>query len=181
MDRTTKKLIWRKILAILDKSELAEESSHAKNTLWWVKKLKPDASMALEIAALAHDLERGIAPRCREKDFETHEEYKKAHSERSALILEKILRYYSLDEDLIAETIELVRLHEVGGSEEAEVLMDADSISFFDNNLDFYISYKGVAGAIKQVRYKFERCSPRAKKYIEGLGKYQSFRKKYCK
>lgn len=165
------------ILSVLDKSEHGREISHAENTLFWVKKLKPSASLALQIAALAHDIERGILPRFMDKDFESHEEYKKAHSEKGAKILEDILKKYDIDKKIIIEATNLVRLHEVGGNTDADILRDADSISFFDNNLDFYIGYKGMAGAIKQVKYKFDRCSPRAQKYIENLERY----KKFCK
>ncbi|MFZ2152734.1 MAG: DUF4202 family protein [Microgenomates group bacterium] len=139
------------------------------------EKVKAICHAALQIAALAHDIERGILPRFMDKDFESHEEYKRAHSEKGAKILENILKKYAIDKKVIIEVTNLVRLHEVGGNTEANILRDADSISFFDNNLDFYIGYKGMAGAIKQVKYKFERCSPRAQKYIESLEKYQKF------
>ncbi|MBF0206762.1 MAG: DUF4202 family protein [Oligoflexia bacterium] len=165
------------ILNILDKSEHGRERSHAKNTLFWLKKLRPSASMALQIAALAHDIERCVLPRFMDKDFESHAEYKKAHSEKGAMILEEIMKHHDMKEKIIIETTNLVRLHEVGGNLDADILMDADSISFFDNNLDFYISYKGFAGAIKQVDYKFQRCSPRAQKYIVNLKMYKSFKK----
>lgn len=169
--------IEKEILDILDKSDLALERQHAENTLLWVKKIRPDASMALQIAAIGHDIERGVPPRYRDEDFENHDDYKTAHSERGAQILEEIMRRYKIDEKVIREATDLVRMHETGGSEDADVLMDADSISFFDNNLDFYIGYKGLEGAIKQIEYKFNRCSPRAQKYIEEIERYEKFKK----
>jgi hypothetical protein len=81
-----------------------------------------------------------------------------------------------MEESVITDATELVRLHEVGGTEDADILRDADSISFFDNNLEFYISYKGFEEAVKQVAYKFDRCSPRAQKHIRELKPYQSFK-----
>lgn len=180
---TVKKLVPRdletEILNILDNSELRLERTHAKNTLYWVKKLKPNASLALQIAALAHDIERGNLNRYKEGDFNSHQEYKKAHSERGAEILNEILKKHNINSKIIDGATKLVRLHEVGGNEDADILMDADSISFFDNNLEFYISYKGIEGAIKQVEYKFQRCSTRAQKFIEKLKKYKLFKKKY--
>jgi hypothetical protein len=165
------------ILDMLDKSEIKTERSHAENTLYWVKKIRPDASIALQIAALGHDLERGISPRFLETDFTSHAEYKVAHSEKSAKILEGIMRMHNLDDKVIASSIDLVILHEVGGNSDADVLMDADSISFFDNNLEYYILYKGLAGAIRQVNYKYERCTPRAQKYIDNIEGYKLFKK----
>lgn len=168
--------IKKEILDILDKSDLSLERAHAENTLLWVKKLKPEASEALQIAAIGHDIERGSPPRYREEDFENHEDYKQAHSERGAQILEEIMRRHKIDEKVIREATDLVRLHEVGGNDDADILMDADSISFFDNNLDFYIGYKGMEGAIKQIEYKYKRCTTRAQKYIEKLERYKEFR-----
>lgn len=173
--------IKTEILNILDKSDLARERSHAENTLLWVKKLKPNTSLSLQIAALAHDIERSSSQRYKSEDFQSYEEYKKAHSERGAVILEEILRCHNLDEEIVSEATNLVKLHEIGGTENADILMDADSISFFDNNLDFYLSYKGLEGTIKQMNYKFQRCSPRAKKYIRSLEKYKSFKKMFNK
>lgn len=164
------------ILNILRESDLDLEAEHAENTLLWVKKLKPEASLALQIAALGHDLERGRPDRFKSEDFKDHAEYKKAHSEKGAEILEEILKKYKLDTKIIQEAANLVKIHEVGGTEDADILQDADSISFFDNNLEFYIGYKGLEGAKKQVKYKFERCSPRAQKCIKDLEVYQKFK-----
>lgn len=165
----------KKILNILRKSDLDLEAEHAENTFEWVLKLKPDASVALQIAALGHDLERGRENRFKSEDFEDHAEYKKAHSEEGARILRKLLEKHNLNKETIDEACRLVELHEVGGTEDADILRDADSISFFDNNLEFYIKYKGIDGAKKQVQYKFERCSPRARKYIQDLDSYKKF------
>jgi hypothetical protein len=169
------------ILTLLDKSELSRERTHAENTLKWVIKLKPSASLALRIAALAHDIERSDPHRYKENNFKSHEEYKKAHSEKGAMLLKTILRKHGIDKNIIDNATNLVQLHEIGGNEEADILKDADSISFFDNNLDFYVSYKGLEGAIKQVEYKFQRCSSRAQKYIENLKKYKSFKKQIAR
>ncbi|MFC1755595.1 hypothetical protein ACFL96_19770 [Thermoproteota archaeon] len=35
---------------------------HSRSTREWVLKLKPDADMTLQIAALAHDIERALRP-----------------------------------------------------------------------------------------------------------------------
>jgi HD superfamily phosphodiesterase len=166
------------ILKILDQSDLEREGSHGENTLYWVKKIKPDASLSLQISALAHDIERGVAPRYKSGDFEDHGEYKKVHSEKGAKIIGKILEKHNIDNKTIDEVKELVRLHETGGNVNADILMDADSISFFDNNLEFYYSYKGLEGTLRQIDYKFKRCSPRAQKHIKSLKVYQSFKKK---
>ena len=48
---------------IISKSQVPEDPVHSKNTREWVLKLKPEADMALQIAALAHDIERSMDER----------------------------------------------------------------------------------------------------------------------
>ena len=48
----------RKIRSVISKSGVPEDPVHAENVLEWVLKLKPDADEALQIAALAHDIDR---------------------------------------------------------------------------------------------------------------------------
>lgn len=169
------KLIKDEILQLLSMSDLDLESEHGENTLNWVLRIKPDASLALQIAAVGHDIERSRPDRFRSEDFDDHKEYKRSHSEKGAVMLGELLKSFNLEESIINEVKELVRLHEVGGTEDADVLRDADSISFFDNNLDFYIRYKGIEAAKKQVEYKFSRCSKRAQGYIEDIDGYKRF------
>lgn len=168
--------VKKKILQTLSKSDLDLEAGHGENTLKWVLVIKPEASMALQIAALGHDIERSRHDRYKNEDFTDHSEYKRLHSEKSAEVLGQLLRGSGIGDTVIEEVEELVRLHEVGGTEDADVLRDADSISFFDNNLDFYIGYKGLEGAKVQVEYKFSRCSKRAQDYIKNLDNYKNFR-----
>lgn len=163
------------ILNILRQSDLDLEAEHAENTLFWTLKLKSSASLALQIAALAHDIERSRPDRYRSEDFSDHAEYKRKHSDKGAEMLTELLEKYDIDRDTVTEAAELVKLHEVGGTEDADVLQDADSISFFDNNLEFYYSYRGLEGTLKQIKYKFERCSTRAQEQIKHLDGYQKF------
>ncbi len=53
----------KKIEKIIKNSLVTEDPIHSKNTLEWLLKLKPDADEALQIAALAHDIERAIEKR----------------------------------------------------------------------------------------------------------------------
>ncbi len=53
----------QKIHAIISKSRVPEDPVHAENVLEWVLKLKPDADEALQIAALAHDIDRAVEKR----------------------------------------------------------------------------------------------------------------------
>ena len=59
----------QEILQIISKSSLPEDLPHAKNTVEWVLKLNPKASQAMQIAALAHDIDRADENRKRVLDI----------------------------------------------------------------------------------------------------------------
>jgi hypothetical protein len=169
--------LYNKILLTLKNSDLDLEAEHGENTLHWVLKLEPKASLALQIAALGHDIERSRISRYKSSDFDDHAEYKRQHSIKGAEMMRDLLEDFSIDTDVINQVVELITLHEVGGTEEADLIKDADSISFFDNNLEFYIGYKGIDAAKKQIEYKYQRASKRAQQYIDTLENYKQFKK----
>lgn len=131
--------IKKKIEKIIEKSPIPEDPIHSKNTLKWVLKLKPDADDALQIAALGHDIERAISERkVKRQDYKEYDEFKEAHALNSAKILLEIMKECKASKVLMDEVFFLVAHHEKGGSEKAEILKNADTISFFDVNLPFY-------------------------------------------
>ena len=131
--------IKKKIEKIIEKSSIPEDPIHSKNTLKWVLKLKPDADDALQIAALGHDIERAISERkVKRQDYKKYDEFKEAHALNSAKILLEIMKECKASKVLMDEVFSLVAHHEKGGSEKAEILKNADTISFFDVNLPFY-------------------------------------------
>ena len=61
------------IRAIISGSGVPEDPLHAENTLGWLLKLDPGADQALQIAALAHDIERAVeAQKVRREDFKDY-------------------------------------------------------------------------------------------------------------
>ena len=111
-------------------------AEHLVNTRDWVVELEPGASEALRIAALVHDCERMFpgGPRVDPGVPHDDEAYLREHSERSAHFASEWLRDAGADAALVDAVVELVRLHEVGGTPEADVLQAADSVSFLDVN-----------------------------------------------
>ena len=105
----------------------------------WLLVLEPDASEALRLAALTHDMERHF-PGGPVPDLtlppEADVAYRREHSERSARIVGEWLRGEGAPETTIAEVERLIRLHEVGGDHDADVLQAADSLSFLEVNVD---------------------------------------------
>jgi len=128
--------VKKKIEEIIEKSPVSEDPIHAKNTLEWLLKLKPDADEALKIAALGHDIERAIEERkVKRKDYRAYNEFKKAHALNSAKILKEIMKGCNVRKELVEDIFFLVSHHETGVDRRVDVLRDADSISFFHVNL----------------------------------------------
>ena len=160
----------KQVYEILKKSELDLEIPHAKNTLKWIFKMKPNPSEALMIAAIGHDIERGYPPRVKQKEGEAFDELKARHSKRSAEKMTILMKKLGYDLSTIDAVVDLVLKHEVGGTEDSDILMDADSISYFDpENLEYYAQRKTPEEVKYQIEYKFNRCSKRAQKYIKKL------------
>ena len=129
----------KKIEDIIKKSSVPEDPIHSKNTLKWLLKLKPNADEALKIAALGHDIERAIEERkIKRSDYKTYDMFKDAHALNSAKIIGEIMKDCKINQELIDDVYFLVRHHERGGDNTVNVLRDADTISFFDVNLQFY-------------------------------------------
>lgn len=163
------KKIQKKIKEIIKKSETEEDPHHSILTREWLLKLKPDANEELQIAALAHDIDRAVSPRVLKEDGELYDEYKRRHSVRSAEVAAKLMGDYGYPLESIKKIKRLIRLHEVGGDKEINLLRDADSIAFFDYNINYYFQRKGSDITKKKIIFMFVRASKRAQKIIRGL------------
>jgi hypothetical protein len=112
-------------------------AEHLYRTLDWVLELEPNASEALRLAALTHDIERHFpgGPRA-DPDRGGWDDagYLSAHGDRSADFVAQWLASRGADEGLVSSTLELVRAHERGGTRDADVLQGADSLSFLEVN-----------------------------------------------
>jgi len=160
----------QKIRAIVSKSRIPEDSIHAENVLEWLMKLKPDADEALQIAALAHDIdradERGKVQRA---DFNDYNEFKAAHSRNSAKVLKEVLHECQLEQSIIEEACQLVEHHEIGGDPRSDLLKDADSISYFEVNMPLYLQREGYEETLKRCIWGYRRLSPKMKKICRNM------------
>ena len=162
--------VIKKIEEIIKISPVPEDPIHSKNTLEWVLKLKPDADNALKIAALGHDIERAIEERkVRHKDYNSFDEFKDAHATNSAMILAEIMEQCGVSKRFIKDSIFLVSRHETGGTKRADILKDADSISFFHVNLPYYYIRNGKEETKKRCLWGYRRLSDNLKGIIFGF------------
>jgi hypothetical protein len=112
---------------------------HLLRTRDWALELEADASEAVRLAGLTHDIERHFpgGPRFDPLTMPPDDEaYNREHSERSARIVADWLRLQGAGEQLVAETRDLVLAHEWGGSSPADVVQAADSLSFLEVNAE---------------------------------------------
>lgn len=156
------------IRAIISKSSVPEDSFHSENVLKWIIKLKSDADEALQIAALAHDIDRANEhKKIKRNNFSDYNKFKSEHAKNSANILKGILIKCNVKQSIIDESCRLVEQHEVGGDLYSDLLKDADSISFFEINMPFYFQREGYEETLKRCIWGYNRLSPKMKKICQ--------------
>jgi len=159
--------VKKRIEEIIRTSPVPEDPIHSKNTLEWLLRLKPDADEALQIAALGHDIERAIEERkVRREDYKNYDGFKDAHATNSAEILGEIMRGCSISKELADDSLFLVCHHETGGTRHADILRDADSISFFHVNLPYYFIRNGAEETKKRYLWGYRRLPANLKRLV---------------
>lgn len=141
---------------------VAADYEHALDTHRWVLRLRPAASLALQIAALFHDVERlrSEADRRIEPHATDYQAFKNAHARGSARLLEGWLRDLGLGSALVHRAAELVADHErPARNPEAQVLADADALSFFSRNCPGFIDDYGPEHTARKIAYTLRRLS----------------------
>jgi len=135
---------------------------HFKRTVYWIKQLKPDIDEAMLIAAIAHDIER--ASRTEESPQMQRmksagmkdEEFLRYHQERGAEIIGEFLVKNNASQKLTERVKMLISRHELGGNEDQNLLKDADSISFFENNVRHFLTEHVKKLNKERVKEKFD-------------------------
>jgi hypothetical protein len=141
-------------------TKIGKEKSipHFLRTKYWLLELKPDADEAFCISAVAHDIERAFRDPNNDKaktagfldDF-----FLKYHPEKGADIMAEFLKSQGANEELIERVKLLISKHETGGNDDQNLLKDADSVSFFENNADSFIKMAEEIGKDK-IKDKFD-------------------------
>ncbi len=160
-------LCKKRIGGIIERSLVPEDPIHAKNTLEWLLKLKPDADEALKIAAYGHDIERAIENRkVRREDYKSYDDFKKSHALNSADILKEIMEECNVRSELVKDVFNLVCHHETGGDGRADVLSYADSISFFQVNLPYYFARNSLEDTKRRFLWGYMRLPDNLKTVV---------------
>lgn len=145
------------------------EYGHSQSVWQWVLKLKPDADIVLQIAALGHDIDRSFEDyRKMKARYATYDEYKKAHTLLSAKIICDLLIKHNFDNVTIDKVKRLIENHEVGGEGDVAVLTEADSMTFF-NNLPHYREAHTEKETIDKIKFMYNRLSDKAKNMVNQI------------
>jgi hypothetical protein len=142
------------------------ELEHLLATRRWVRRLRADASPALQFAALVHDAERHFpgGPSSTPGGAFHDPDYLFAHSIRSADVVEDFLRSEARVSDaFIRQVRALVLRHEIGGGTEADVLQAADSLSFLET-----LSWL-TAEWVRSGKYSKERSTEKLRWSVERI------------
>ena len=160
-----------RIAEVIAGSSVPEDPRHSSNTLEWLLRLDPDADAPLQLAALGHDIDRAVSTRkVQRADFDDYDAFKAAHARNGAEMLVEILQESGVrDESLTREVHRLVCRHEVGGDLRADLLVDADSISYFDVNLPLYHLRNSRTETLRRCLWGYQRLSPRARSIVAQL------------
>ena len=158
-----------RIQAFIEISEVPEDPHHADNTLAWLLRLEPAADEALQIAALAHDIDRATPERVRRKDYPDYDAFKAAHARRGARLLRGILEACDVERSIVEEACRLVEFHEVGGDPGSDLLKDADSISYFDVNLPLFFQREGWDETKRRSDWGYRRLTPRGQEIVRHI------------
>ena len=134
---------------------------HLQRTAYWIKQLASTADEALLIAAISHDIERAFRKKStiennRSSKSFLDEEDLRHHQEEGAAIIARHLVILNARDELMKKVVRLISRHEIGGYSDENLLKDADSLSFFENNINFFIESMTKRRTIESIHEKFE-------------------------
>jgi hypothetical protein len=174
-NRASRTARFDRVLAIheglYDRSQplLAADHDHTLDTWQWLLRLGSSASFALQVAALFHDVERlhSEARARTEHEARDYAEWKRAHARSGADIASRILSDAGIEARTVSRIHSLVAGHEdPGGGLEAQLLADADALSFFSLNSSGFLSYFGAAHTAKKVAHSLARLGCRGRRAL---------------
>lgn len=143
------------------------EIRHLEQTAYWLRKIYPESDDAMLVAAISHDIERafraeGMSSKEKKLGF-INADFFRIHEEQGAEIMADFLQQHNQPKEFIEKVYSLIARHEEGGNEEQNILRDADSLSFLENNVDYFINNKiqinGYDTVKEKIYWMFERIT----------------------
>lgn len=159
----------------LRKPLVKADFEHALDVWQWTLRLDPSASMALQLAALFHDIERlqSEADRRVEQFASDYQAFKDAHAKGGAGLTSALLTSLGIDPGIVSRVVELIEAHERPNSasrdSDAATLADADALSFFALNSPGFVDYYGRAHSLSKVAYSLGRMTRGARPLLQRI------------
>src|SRR5436305_2449672 len=161
----------------LAKPLVRADYDHALDTWQWLLRLAPDAGLAVQLAALLHDVERLISEADSRVEHRAadYQAFKDRHAARGAKLAGTLLAVAGVDPETRRRTARLISLHEQPPEADdrdagaISLLNDADALSFFSLNSVGYLDYFGPDPTRKKVAYTLRRLRPAARSYLAGM------------
>lgn len=149
----------------LGKPLVRADWAHAVDVSQWVIRLDPDAGLAVQLAALFHDVERLVSEadvrvEHRAADYQA---FKDEHARRGAELADEALAAAGVDAATRDQTARLIAGHE----RDRSLLSDADALSFFSLNSPGYLDYFGPEAARKKIAWTLARLRPEARERLD--------------
>jgi hypothetical protein len=146
--------------------------NHALDAWQWLLRIDADASLAVQIAALFHDIERLAS----EADVRIehlapdYQQFKDAHAKRGADMTDRQLLEAGVPEHVRERVGEIITAHERTSSDaEVQLLNDADALSWFSLNSPGYADYYGAEQTHKKLLYTWNRMRPSSRVKLRGV------------
>jgi hypothetical protein len=136
---------------------------HALDAWQWALRLRPDADLTVQAAALFHDVERLVseAERRVEHHARDSQAFKDAHAARGAELTCQVLEEVGADTATCQRVRNLVATHERPGADpDLALINDADALSFFSLNASGFIRYFAPEHSRRKVAYTLARLRP---------------------
>jgi hypothetical protein len=148
--------------------------AHALDVWQWLLRLSPEAELPLQVAALFHDVERlrSEAEVRIEQHAPDYDAFKEAHAKGGAALACRCLDG-AVDAAVLRRVAQLILVHERPAGAllgEAQLLADADALSFFSLNSVGFLDYFGPEHTAKKVAWTLGRMSPAARLRLPHLG-----------
>jgi hypothetical protein len=156
---------------------------HLERALHWLDALAPDATPAMRLAALLHDIERASpdpdSPFDGARDW-GREAYLDYHQGRCAAHLARWLAERDVEPGDITEAVGLVAVHERGGWPQADLVQAADSLSFIETLAPLLVDWVATGqssreSALAKLDFMWERMRVPAAREL-GAGIYTAAR-----
>lgn len=165
---------------------VAADFDHALDTWRWILRLDPDASFAVQVAALFHDVERldTEADARIEHLAPDYARFKAAHAAAGARRVADLLARIDVSPDDARRICDLVEHHEVGSAASGQasglasagrpdddrgLLAEADALSFFSLNAAGFLRYYGPEHTAHKVAYSLRRLGPAGRRELRHL------------